>query len=186
MPPRAARSGATARREDRDDFARVLAEPSARRKLPAAAAPGRSDAAAGRTAADDDERARTAKRRVERAADREPRRVLRPHRSGLSASGRCDRTVAERQRGRQRAGCGQGPATGRRSDDGRSLARDRRVARRGDSGRAAPARRHVERLRGDQRERRRDLQQRARRTSAGERRVGRATARFGRTRCRSV
>ena len=76
---------ADARRENRDDLAHLLADPSARGKLQAPAAAGRSDAHPGRSSTDDDGDHRATEPRLERAADRQPGRLPRQGRGRLHA-----------------------------------------------------------------------------------------------------
>lgn len=101
--PRADRCGPPARREDRDDAARAFVRAPARRIIPAAAAPGRRDAGAGRPAADDDDDARGAQRRAARSPARKPAGVFRPDRAGVRGPGVERRRRAEGERRRKRA-----------------------------------------------------------------------------------
>jgi hypothetical protein len=68
VPARTAAGGAVAGRENRDDLARLFAEPSARGVVQTLAAADRTDAHLGRSSADDDGDHRTARHRQQRAA----------------------------------------------------------------------------------------------------------------------
>ncbi len=163
--PRADRRGPAARREDRDDVARAFVRAPARRIVPAAAAPGRRDAGAGRPAADDDDDARGAQRRAARSPDRKPAGVFRADRARVCGPRVECRRCAEGKRRRKRARGGCRAAAGRRRDDDGARAGDGRVARHRDGRRAASARRADGRFREEHRQRDGRLEPRARRTA---------------------